>query len=224
MDPQTYLKPATAALLYQMLYDVQRILGHHGAECVVIAGTLLGAVRHGGIIPWDDDADVSVHWRDRAKVKRAVRYLERCGYELHDKFHGFSICSASRRRIPGYPWSWPFVDIFFHFERDDGRTVHMYKKVRKTWPNEYFLPGELYPLREAPFHGMTVKVPNKPRPYLSRAYGRDWATVGYRTYDHSKEEAVDEKETRKVKLTKRDLQPAQPSRRIVKRRCLPKET
>ena len=222
MDPNTYMKPAIATILYQMLYDVQRILGHHGAECVANGGTLLGAVRNGGIIPWDDDADVTVHWRDRHKLKRAAPELKRCGYELHKTFFGFKVCLASRKRVPGYEWSWPFVDIFFHLERDDGRTVLMYKQVRDVWPNHYFLPGEFYPLREAPFHGMTIKVPNKPRPYLSRAYGRDWATVGYRTYDHSKEEAVDEKETRKVKLTKRDLQPAQPSRRIVKRRCLPK--
>ena len=54
-----------------------------------------------------------------------------------------------------------------------------------------------------------------------RAYGRDWATVGYRTYDHSKEEFDDEKETRKVRLTKRDLSAAKSSRPIVRRkRCL----
>ncbi len=44
----------------EMLDEIDRICRKHGLKYFLVHGTLLGAVRHGGFIPWDDDLDVAM--------------------------------------------------------------------------------------------------------------------------------------------------------------------
>lgn len=53
------LRPLWDALL-GIYGEIAKICQRHGLRCYVTDGTALGAVRHKGFIPWDDDFDVSM--------------------------------------------------------------------------------------------------------------------------------------------------------------------
>lgn len=56
------------AILMDLLNNLLEICRRHDLRCYALYGTLLGAVRHKGFIPWDDDIDVGMPREDYEKL------------------------------------------------------------------------------------------------------------------------------------------------------------
>ncbi|MCQ2236341.1 MAG: LicD family protein [Bacteroidales bacterium] len=50
--------------ILDIMKAIDRVCQEHNLTYYMIAGTLLGAVRHNGFIPWDDDADIALPRHD----------------------------------------------------------------------------------------------------------------------------------------------------------------
>ena len=56
-----------------LLLDIFHLLcTRHNIPYMLWAGTLLGAVRHRGFVPWDDDMDVAVPWDEFARLQQIL--------------------------------------------------------------------------------------------------------------------------------------------------------
>ncbi len=68
----TTLRKAQLRML-DMLVALDSICRKHNIAYWIDFGTLLGAVRHKGFIPWDDDIDVSILESDMGKLRKALQ-------------------------------------------------------------------------------------------------------------------------------------------------------
>lgn len=69
--------------MLDVLTEVDRICRKHDIPYWMSCGTLLGAVRHGGFIPWDDDMDIEVCKKDYAKLLRLLQTELPEQYRVH---------------------------------------------------------------------------------------------------------------------------------------------
>ena len=98
--------------LLDMLHEIDRICSSNGIAYQLFAGTALGAVRHQGFIPWDDDLDVIMLRKDYD------RFLELAPGLLGDEY--FLQCEFSEH--------WP---MFFSKLRRNGTAC-----MEKTHPRD----------------------------------------------------------------------------------------
>lgn len=68
------------AVQMEMLDEVDRICKENNIKYFLSGGTLLGAIRHKGFIPWDDDIDL---WMTRKNYKRFKKVAKK---QLSDKY------------------------------------------------------------------------------------------------------------------------------------------
>lgn len=70
----------------ELIKELDRVCRNNNIPYVLFAGTMLGAVRHKGYIPWDDDADIAMLREDYERFKGVAHQLnpEICFFQDHD--------------------------------------------------------------------------------------------------------------------------------------------
>jgi lipopolysaccharide cholinephosphotransferase len=89
--------------LLMMLKRVDAICKENNIQWWLSSGTLLGAARHKGFIPWDDDIDIVMLRKDYRRLERILRKLNEKEFVLH------SMCSDVE-----------YVNCFGKYRKRDG--------------------------------------------------------------------------------------------------------
>lgn len=79
----TAIKQAWATQL-KILSEIDRICSKYNVDYYAEWGTLLGAVRHGGYVPWDDDLDIGMKRKDYIKFLDVAKEELPEGYVIHN--------------------------------------------------------------------------------------------------------------------------------------------
>lgn len=160
----------TALSLYQLMKDGHEILSKHNISYWINGGTLLGAVRHQGIIPFDDDLDIGIRHEDELALQQIFPQFEELGYSISFT-RAYNICKKV------------CLDIFiYHKEKD--KLIHTNLNSRFKYPNDFFYNYELYPLKKYQFGSIEVYGPFSPEKNLDRLYP-EWSKYAIIQYPHS---------------------------------------
>lgn len=109
--------------LLEMLKEFDAICKRAGVDYWLSSGTVLGAVRHGGFIPWDDDIDVEMRREDYLRLVALFEETDRYAIQTHGndpyypwlfaKFRDKRGSIVETRQIDrNYKYRGPFIDIF----------------------------------------------------------------------------------------------------------------
>ncbi|MDY3560237.1 LicD family protein [Gemmata sp. JC673] len=145
-------------------------------------GNLLGAVRHGGFIPWDDDIDLLL---PRSDVPALEAFCAARGIGIvHHKAHFLKLFRRDGAVCrPDLPWRWPFVDVF-PYDVFGGEVLTRFANRVYRFPAPQVLP-----FRPVLFEGTPRLAPACPLAVLRSLYG-DYGTYQIKTYDHRAERSV----------------------------------
>ncbi len=159
--------PELPLALYQQVADFQAIMDHFNIPFFFAYGTLLGAVRHGGLIPWDDDVDCYILEEDLEKFSTVEPLFRKLGYNTFKTgWNGWKI----RREVD--------IDVFIMGLKDD-------HYVPVGWPQEWdkLHINQVFPLRKVQFGSIAINAPYDTKDYLDQCFGKNWATHA-KKYNH----------------------------------------
>lgn len=143
-------------ILLEIFIEIDHICREHNIKYYVIGGTLLGAVRHNGFIPWDDDIDLGMYEEDYEKFRQAIKTASpRLRFDCMDNSADYpyaygKVCRTDtvirEKYLKGYDGAGAFVDVF----RIDGRgkkaqadAIHTkLRRLQASWLSAFSLKSE----------------------------------------------------------------------------------
>lgn len=153
-EPETLAK--LQIILRMILRDFDALCKKHGLRYFAGGGTAIGALRHGGMIPWDDDIDVYLLRGDFEKFRALAET------EYGDKYYLLDARSHPSYPLPTTRWCLKGTvfheECMKHIDLPFGIFLDVYpfdpipddeREARRQWRRAWFW-GKLMVLRQVP--------------------------------------------------------------------------
>lgn len=143
--------------MVEILSEIDRVCRKHELTYWIDFGTLLGAVRHGGFIPWDDDVDICMPSKDYRK------FVTIAPDELTDRF-----CLQTKESAPYAPG---IGKGLCQVRDNESLYINDYDNFRRTYNKGIFV--DVFESIEYP------EMPRKLFRFLSRRVSFSWGFYNY---------------------------------------------
>ena len=133
--------------LVALLSRVHQVCDKYGLRYTIAFGTLLGAIRHKGFIPWDDDIDICMPREDYRKFAEVFPSEDGRYYTLDSKnsmyYYNciYRVCDGDMvlplKDVPSIDKFGAFIDIFVldKWPTDETELNHRYNEIRTRIKN-----------------------------------------------------------------------------------------
>ena len=199
----TYSIDALHTKVLGILKAVHGVCREHGLHYYIWAGTMIGAVRHKGFIPWDDDLDIAMPRRDYdllvAHAKEWSYFSHQEGGQLNHRFLTPSFCKKYTEKF-GQEFDQRYMLYFVYgasYETGTTRAVRNVQYVMGETPEDihktYLLRDRYYKMLN---HGV-VDLFKDAKAYAEKLYGKEFPTGAHASWAESP--TIDDWDTEKMK-------------------------
>ena len=154
---QTGVKKIDSVIAFKLLTDVADVLDKHSIDYCLMFGTLLGAIREGGLIKHDEDMDIFIREFHFNRLINTLFELRDIGIDVvrHDN----ELLSLMR--------AGEYVDFYLFSGTTDNRLKCKNFVYQKVYFEEFISVN---------MNGKIFNVPKESASLLSIIYGDDWRT------------------------------------------------
>lgn len=155
-------------IILELFFYMVELLEKNKITFWIDCGTLLGAVRNGKIIPWDNDCDLGIYVEDAERLAKLQLKIQKDGYELTvDRNSKYA--RILRIHQPG---NFDFhVDVFTWKTKGD---IMPWCCNNPLVSFAYHNTADIQNLGLIKFEGKMLPCPNPPENTLIRFFGEDW--------------------------------------------------
>jgi lipopolysaccharide cholinephosphotransferase len=179
MKKNMWLKRFSFEALKSQFIEIIDLLNKKEVPYFVDCGALLGIVRDGDLLPWDNDTDLAINAEDEAKLTAVVDEIRSLGW--HCTFSNFSenndFATREDRRVLKISDTWlglfrgpTRMDIFLLYPMGEFRCWSAAQRYMRVDRN-YFDGCD-----KIEWKGRELRVPKNYTAYLTEKYG-DWSVT-----------------------------------------------